>query len=77
MVYTWEVSFMSVTSYQLLIAFTTVLTGIFAGEKMLRVVTGGWAMWTLTSIFTPWLMFLQFGTIGLSWLVASRLTKGQ
>ena len=66
---------MSTLNYQILIALTTIVTGIFTEEKILRVVSGGWAVWTLTHIHAPWLMFLQFGTIGLSWLIANRLIK--
>lgn len=67
---------MTIVTYQILISLTIIFSGIFAGEKMLTTITEGWAVWTLTHVFIPWLMFLQFATIGLSWLIASSYIKG-
>lgn len=64
---------MKVYTYQLLIALTIVLTNFFGNERALSSVTYFWSAWTLTHVFTPWLMFLQFSTIGLSWLIAKSL----
>ena len=66
---------MSIVSYQFLISLTILLTGFFAGKKMLQVVTGGWAMWTLTHVHAPTLIFIQFGVIGFSWLVANGISN--
>lgn len=66
---------MSVLTYQILIGLSILLTGYFTNSKTLELVTGGWFVWTLTNIFTPWLMFLQMGTVGISWLVANSYTR--
>ena len=61
---------LAVIGFQFVIFGSIVVAGKIGGKILATVVAGFWCLFTPIHIIRPWLMHLQFTTIGLAWLVA-------
>jgi hypothetical protein len=60
---------MAILLYQIFIALIVVIVG--SSSKIAATITAGFAaLWTLTHVFMPWLMVIQFFTIWVAYSVA-------
>ena len=66
---------LAVLGFQLVIFGSIVVAGKVGGKILATLVAGLWCVWTIHLIFMPWLLHLQFTTIGLAWLVAMGITS--
>ncbi|WJJ96348.1 hypothetical protein [Algibacter luteus] len=65
---------MEVFIYQIVIAALIIISG-YSGKKAKVITTIIIALFTITHIFMPWLMILQFITIAISFSVASYIAN--
>lgn len=59
---------MAIIAYQIIIAVIIIVSAFF-GRGALGIIILAACLWTITHIFMPWLMILQFGTILISALI--------
>jgi hypothetical protein len=59
---------MAIIGYQILIAAIILICSFF-GRTAYSIAVGGACLWTITHIFMPWLMVIQFITIGIASLI--------
>ena len=65
---------MEVLIYQIVIACIILISG-YSGIRTKNITTIILILFTLTHVFMPWLMILQFITIGISYSVATATTR--
>jgi len=65
---------MAILIYQLLIASIILFSALFSRRALYRA-SATLSMWTLTHLFMPWLMALQFGTITVAFIVGLVISK--
>lgn len=59
---------MAILGYQVTIAFIIIIASLF-GKKSFYIAVGGAIIWTLTHVFMPWLMIVQFFTIFIAYSI--------
>lgn len=62
---------MAILAYQILIFCLIVGATLMFGRKGQLIATTLAAVWTITQVFLPWLIFLQFVTVGLAYLTGN------
>jgi hypothetical protein len=66
---------MEIVIYQLTIAGIIIIASIIKGRAGCNLASIIAVIWTLTHIFAPWLMAIQFVTIGISYLLGRSISS--
>jgi len=64
---------MVILIYQLVIGAIVVGGALVKGKIGLNWATTGAVVWTILHIFAPWLMLIQFGTIGVAYAIGNAI----